>query len=163
MERATRSFIHVMSLVTRSIAVLVSDSFASISVMSDTLVVVAGISTTIRGYAVEVKVGRAEGLPRTCVINCDWLVTVPKADLLERAGALSAAKQQLLDRALGFALGLADCERRWQAERAVEANGAPFIRHSTRYCVMCSVLVRDRRAGPVRGARDSAMTRCRAP
>ena len=72
------------------------------------LVIVAGVSTTIRGYAVEVKVGRAEGLPRACVINCDWLVTVPKADLLERAGSLSAGKRQLLDRALGFALGLTE-------------------------------------------------------
>ena len=72
------------------------------------LVIVAGVSTTVRGYAVEVKVGRAEGLPRACVINCDWLVTVPKADLLERAGSLGAAKRQLLDRALGFALGLSD-------------------------------------------------------
>jgi hypothetical protein len=40
------------------------------------------------------------------VINCDWLVTVPKTDLLERAGVLAAPKLQLLDRALAFALGL---------------------------------------------------------
>lgn len=70
------------------------------------LVIVAAVSTTIRGYAVEIKVGRKEGLPRTCVVNCDWLVTVPKVDLLERAGALTAPKLQLLDRALAFALGL---------------------------------------------------------
>jgi mRNA interferase MazF len=70
------------------------------------LVIVAAISTTIRGNAVEIKVGRGEGLPRTCVVNCDWLVTVPKADLLERAGALTTPKLQLLDRALAFALGL---------------------------------------------------------
>jgi len=70
------------------------------------LVIVAAISTTIRGYAVEIKLGRSEGVPRSCVINCDWLVTVPKADLLERAGSLSASKMQLLDRALAFALGL---------------------------------------------------------
>ena len=70
------------------------------------LVIVAGISTTIRSYAVEIKVGRAEGLPRSCVINCDWLVTVPKSDLLERAGSLQQAKVRLLDQALAFALGL---------------------------------------------------------
>ena len=70
------------------------------------LVIAAAISTTIRGYAVELKVGRAEGLPRSCVINCDWLVTIPKVDLLECAGALNATKLALLDRALAFALGL---------------------------------------------------------
>ena len=71
------------------------------------LVIAAGVSTTVRGYTVEVKIGRAEGLPRPCVVNCDWLVTVPKADLLGRAGVLGAAKLQLLDQALAFALGLA--------------------------------------------------------
>jgi len=72
------------------------------------LVIVAGISTTLRGYAVEVKVGRTEGLPRTCVINCDGLVTVPRADLIERAGVLGASKLGHLDRALAFALGLGE-------------------------------------------------------
>ena len=70
------------------------------------LVIVAAISTTIRGYAVEIKVGRGEGLPRSCVINCDWLVTIPKVDLLERAGSLSTSKLGQLDGALAFALGL---------------------------------------------------------
>jgi mRNA interferase MazF len=70
------------------------------------LVIVAPVSTTVRGYAVEVKLGRAEGLPRSCVVNCDLLVTLPKVDLLARAGTLSAAKLQALDSALAFALGL---------------------------------------------------------
>jgi mRNA interferase MazF len=72
------------------------------------LVIVAPASTTVRGYAVEVGLGRREGLPRPCVVNCDWLVTLPKADLLERAGTLSAAKIRELDDALRFALGLDD-------------------------------------------------------
>lgn len=70
------------------------------------LVVVAPVTTTIRGFAVEVKVGKSEGLPRDCVVNCDWLVTVPKVDLLERAGVLSRAKMRQLNEALRFALGL---------------------------------------------------------
>lgn len=70
------------------------------------LVVVAPISTTVRGFAVEVRVGRLEGLPRAGVINCDCLVTVPKRDLIERAGALSAARRRQLDDALRFALAL---------------------------------------------------------
>jgi mRNA interferase MazF len=70
------------------------------------LVVAAAVSTTVRSHAGEVKLGRAEGLPRACVVNCDWLVTIPKVDLLARAGALTAAKLQALDEALAFALGL---------------------------------------------------------
>jgi mRNA interferase MazF len=70
------------------------------------MVIVAPATTTMRGYAVEVKVGRRQGLPRECVVNCDWLVTLPKADLVGRAGALSGAKMKQLDEALKFALGL---------------------------------------------------------
>jgi len=70
------------------------------------MVIVAPATTTMRGYAVEVKVGRREGLPRECVVNCDWLVTLPKADLVGRAGALSSMKMKQLDDALKFALGL---------------------------------------------------------
>lgn len=70
------------------------------------LVIVAPVSTTVRGFAVEVKVGRTEGLPRGGVVNCDWLVTVPKDDLVERAGSLTAGKMHQLDEALRFALGL---------------------------------------------------------
>ena len=70
------------------------------------LVIVAPTTTTVRGYAVEVRVGRREGLPRECVVNCDWLVTLPKKDLVERAGVLSVPKLRQLDDALRFALGL---------------------------------------------------------
>jgi mRNA interferase MazF len=70
------------------------------------LVIVAPATTTIRGYAVELKLGKREGLPRDCVVNCDLLVTLPKVDLVERAGSLSSAKLRELDDALRFALGL---------------------------------------------------------
>jgi len=70
------------------------------------MVIVAPVSTTIRGFSVEVRVGRKEGLPRRAVVNCDWVVTIPKTDLLERAGSLSGAKVAQLDSALRFALGL---------------------------------------------------------
>lgn len=70
------------------------------------MVIVAPVSTTIRGFSVEVRVGRTEGLPRTAVVNCDWLVTLPKADLIERVGILSSAKMAQLEDALRFALGL---------------------------------------------------------
>lgn len=71
-------------------------------------VIVAPSSTTIRGVATELRLGRAEGLPRSCVLNGDWLVTLPKALLEERIGALSAPKLGALDDMLRFALGLDD-------------------------------------------------------
>ena len=70
------------------------------------MVIVAPATTTDRGFSLEVKLGRAEGLPRSCVVNCDWLVTIPKADLIERAGTLSDDKLRRVDEALRFALGL---------------------------------------------------------
>jgi mRNA interferase MazF len=70
------------------------------------LVIAAPVSTTVRGFSVEVRVGPGEGLPRQGVINCDWLVTLPRSDLLERAGTLSARKLAQLNEALRFALAL---------------------------------------------------------
>jgi mRNA interferase MazF len=70
------------------------------------LVIVAPATTTVRGFAVEVKLGRREGLPRACVVNCDWLVTVERDRLDSRIGALSGEKLDQLDDALRFALGL---------------------------------------------------------
>ena len=69
-------------------------------------VTVAPVTATIRGFAVEVAVGKREGLPKRGVINCDALVTISKAVLSERAGALSKAKREQLDTALAFARGL---------------------------------------------------------
>jgi mRNA interferase MazF len=70
------------------------------------LVVAAGLTTKVRGYAVEVRVGRREGLSRDCVVNCDWLVTIGKDRLRERIGPLPAEKLRQLDEALRFALAL---------------------------------------------------------
>lgn len=70
------------------------------------MVIVAPATTTVRGYAVEVRLGRREGLARECVVNCDWLVTIPKRDLIGRAGVLGETKLAQLDEALRFSLGL---------------------------------------------------------
>jgi mRNA interferase MazF len=70
------------------------------------MVVVAPVSTTTRGFSLEVKLGLREGLPRRCVVNGDWLLTIPKQDLMERAGALSGEKLAKLDQALRFSLAL---------------------------------------------------------
>ena len=70
------------------------------------MVITAPVSSTIRGFAVEVKVGRREGLRKASVVNCDWLVTLPKRLLESRIGTLSGDKLAQLDDALRFALGL---------------------------------------------------------
>ena len=70
------------------------------------MVIVAPATTSVRGFSLEVKLGRREGLPRDCVVNLDWLVTIPKVDLLRRAGSVSATKLRDVEAALRFALGL---------------------------------------------------------
>ena len=69
-------------------------------------VIVAPTSTTVRGFATEVRLGKTHGLPRPCVVNCDWLVTLKKQRLEEKISALPASKLAAIDAALCFALGL---------------------------------------------------------
>jgi mRNA interferase MazF len=67
----------------------------------------------IEGVCVELPVGPDEGLPdaravrvalrRDGVIPCSWLVTLREADLVRRAGALSAGKLQELTRMMQLA------------------------------------------------------------
>jgi len=67
-------------------------------------VVVAEITTTIRGIAIEVPLSRQEGLPVPCVANLDNIRTIEKYRLTERIGALSAGRHRVVKRALGHAL-----------------------------------------------------------
>ena len=72
--------------------------------------VVAPADTDISGLGVEVAVGVPEGLPFEGVLRlvfprpgftpCTWLTTLSRDDLIERAGALSAAKLSEIDDAL---------------------------------------------------------------
>ena len=67
--------------------------------------VVVEVTTTVRGIAQEVALGRAEGLSRPCVANCDNLRTVGRSRLVKRAGRLAAPRHMEVKRALGHALG----------------------------------------------------------
>jgi mRNA interferase MazF len=69
-------------------------------------VAVAQVTTTIRRIPTEVPLGESEGLPRSCVVNCDVLQTIPKTLLSKRAGRMAPSKREALDTALAFALGL---------------------------------------------------------
>ena len=62
------------------------------------------ITSTIRNIAVEVPLGRAEGLPQRCVANCDNVRTVSRSALAERIGQLGPRRRSEIKRALGHAL-----------------------------------------------------------
>ncbi len=67
--------------------------------------IVAEITTTIREIPVEVRLGRREGLPSSCVANFDNIRTAARQWLDSRAGALPRSRQMEAKRALGYALG----------------------------------------------------------
>ena len=62
------------------------------------------ITSTIRGIAVEVAMGRPEGLGRRSVANCDNIRTVSRSALVKRIGQLASRRVPELKRALGHAL-----------------------------------------------------------
>ncbi len=62
------------------------------------------ITSTVRRIAVEVPLGREEGLPRRCVANCDNIRTVSRSALVERIGQLAPRRHSELKLAVGHAL-----------------------------------------------------------
>lgn len=70
------------------------------------LVAVAPLTTRVRNLPVEVRLEKAEGLPKSCVVNLDTISTIPKKRLVERICLLASSKQIAVDEAIKFALGL---------------------------------------------------------
>lgn len=70
------------------------------------LLLVAPVTTRMRGIPTEVPLDKKDGLPKRCVVNADTLTTVPKRCLSNRVAALSTTKLREVDAALKFALGL---------------------------------------------------------
>lgn len=70
------------------------------------LVTVAVVTSVVRGLPTEVPLGPPEGLPKSCVVNVDVLLTVEKAVLGRRICALTPGKLRELERAVRFALAL---------------------------------------------------------
>ena len=62
------------------------------------------ITSTVRQIAVEVPLGRPEGLSRRCVANCDNIRTISRSALLKRIGRLAPGRISELKRAVGHAL-----------------------------------------------------------
>ncbi|MFE6646194.1 type II toxin-antitoxin system PemK/MazF family toxin [Nocardioides sp. NPDC057772] len=93
----------------RPVVLLSGDEAAGIEVMQ----VVAPAGVDLAGLGVEVAVGAREGLPFDGVLRvalprpgftpCTWLTNLTRDDLIERAGALSAAKLSEVDDALRLA------------------------------------------------------------
>lgn len=71
-------------------------------------VMVAPITTVIRGLPSEVRVGAAEGLKQQSAVNLDHVQTVEQAALTQFVGTLSADQMKDVCRALGIATGCAN-------------------------------------------------------
>jgi mRNA interferase MazF len=69
-------------------------------------VAAAEVTTTIRGIAVEVPLGRAEGLRRPSVANLDIIHAVPVENIERKIGELSEDRVHEVERAIGYALDI---------------------------------------------------------
>ena len=78
----------------------------SAAVSARNQVVVAQITRTIHHLRSEVPLTRSDGMPQDCVINCDVLLTVPKARLVRRITRLTVGKMTEVHEAIRFALDL---------------------------------------------------------
>ncbi len=67
--------------------------------------VAAEITATIRNIPIEVPLGPTEGMPKPCVVNCDNLRTISKADLATQISKIPDHRVIEVKRAIGYALG----------------------------------------------------------
>jgi mRNA interferase MazF len=68
-------------------------------------VIVAEVTTSVRGIAQEVRLGVEEGLDRASVANLDNVHVVAKTILGARLGSVAQDREREIKRALGHALG----------------------------------------------------------
>ena len=66
--------------------------------------IAAEITTTIRKIPIEVPLGKADGLPKACVANCDNLRAISKGQLVERISRIPESRVSEAKRAVGYAL-----------------------------------------------------------
>jgi len=85
--------------------VIVSRDFIAQNPDVDT-VICAPVYSEILGIKTEVVLGRADGLPRSCAIRCDFLMLLFKSKLTQFVGTLSPSKEAKLNIALTYALQL---------------------------------------------------------
>ena len=63
--------------------------------------VAAEITATIRHIPIEVPLGAAEGMHKPCVVNCDNLRTISKADLATKISQIPVHRVVEVKRAVG--------------------------------------------------------------
>lgn len=68
-------------------------------------VVIAYLTTRIRGIPIEVRLDADDGLPRECVVNFDNLRTMSRSFLSEPITTLSGSRMHEVCRALAIATG----------------------------------------------------------
>jgi mRNA interferase MazF len=71
-----------------------------------TAVMIAPITTTVRGLSTEVPVDTANGLAGPSVVSCDNITTIPTSALGEQIGALLEGQEQALGDAIRAAFDL---------------------------------------------------------
>ena len=70
------------------------------------LIIVAPVTTRIRGIPAEVRLGSDDGLSQESVANLDTIMTIPKSSIQDYIASLSLEKLRAVDEAIHFALGL---------------------------------------------------------
>ena len=70
-----------------------------------TTILVAPVTTRVRGIPTELGLGKAHGLPRPCVANFDNLTPLPKQALSRRTGRLTQEELRHACAAARFAIG----------------------------------------------------------
>ena len=71
-----------------------------------TSVTVGMVTRVARNIPVEVALGPEDGMPQSCVVNLDQILTIPRVRLVARITSLSGQKMALVARAIMFALDL---------------------------------------------------------
>ena len=69
-------------------------------------VTVAVITRTVRSIPTEVPLGPEDGMPSSCVVNADDILTIRKSLLLDHITTLSPEKMSAVASAIKFALDL---------------------------------------------------------
>ena len=69
-------------------------------------VTVAPVTSTIRDIPSEVLLGKADGMPKDCAVNCDHMQTVAKTRIGSLIAPLSSARMREIRSAISFAIAL---------------------------------------------------------
>ncbi len=69
-------------------------------------VICAPVYSSYDGLSTQVKIGIGEGMKHESSIHCDELVSIPKTALTHYVGSLAPEKVEVLDDALGVAVGV---------------------------------------------------------